>query len=158
MEVLTGSFRSTWAAYMLGKATWETDPADARKWFKHVQQLAKDGFADRIGLAASSLGWEARVELREKNHARAIDLYLEQAAGGDGSAYESLRYAADQAIYTRANLKSLAANPRAQRVITAYLLAGGWANGPVDVDGLIRLVSPMAPETRLARVSTGAGR
>lgn len=133
-------FRSTWAAFMLGKATWETNPLVARKWFQRVRQLAKEGFADNLGLAASSLGWEARVELRVElrgqNFTRAMDLYLEQASAGDGSAYESLRYAAELALREQATaLKPLAKHSRAQRVITAYLIAGGWADAPVDVDG-----------------------
>ena len=44
---------------------------------------ANQGFADSIGLAVSSLGWEARIALRRDDFIRAIDLYLEQAAAGD---------------------------------------------------------------------------
>jgi len=130
-------FRSTWAAFMLGKAYSETEPKRAAVYFQQVRSLVQAGFADRLGLAAASLGWEARIELRRERFERAIDLYLEQAAAGDDDAYLSLRCAAGLAQGSRA-VRSLVRHPRAQRVITAYVISGGWMDPPVDTDNVIR--------------------
>lgn len=119
-------YRSTWAAFMLGKATWEKSPDQAVRYFQQTRSLATNGFADTLGLAASSLGWEGRVELRRKNYHRAITLYLEQCAGGDSGAYVSLDYAAVLAFRDSVrSLKELAENPRTQRVITAWIISEG---------------------------------
>ncbi len=132
-------FRSTWAAFMLGKARWETEPRRAIASFQQTRSLATNGFADRLGLAASSLGWEARVELRRGRFERAIDLYLEQVETGDPSALLSLRMAAGMALQENArSLQSLAVHPRAQRIITAYLVSGGASDPPVDVDNPVK--------------------
>ena len=79
-------YKSTWAAFMLAKS-WETEDADeAIKWYRRVRELAQSGFADSLGLAVESLGWEARLEWQQKHYADAIDLYLEQYAAGDPTA------------------------------------------------------------------------
>jgi hypothetical protein len=129
-------FRSTWAAFMLGKALWETEPKRALKYFQQVRSMAQAGFSDRLGLAAASLGWEARIELRRERFERAIVLYLEQAAAGDDDAYLSLHYAAAVAHGSR-DLRALARHPTAQRVITAYVISGGWRDRPVDTDNVV---------------------
>jgi hypothetical protein len=126
-------YRSTWAAFMLGKATWESDPNRAAKYFRQVRDLAQTGFSDTLGLAASSLGWEARLELRRGNYPRAIELYLEQAASGDPSAFPSLRVAASLALReSPRRLRQLAGHPHSQRVITAHLISGGWNESLID--------------------------
>ena len=124
-------FKSTWAAFMLGKyhesLTNDWSDAEAMKYFKQVGELAKNGFADSSGLAVASIGEEARIYLRQKNYERALELYLEQFAAGDDSAVESLRFTAARAVAetnsTPAQLKALALNPRTRRVITAYLIS-----------------------------------
>lgn len=147
-------FKSTWAAFMLGKSWEEEDSRRAASHFQQVRALAKAGFADSLGLAASSLGWEARLNLRDQNFAPAIALYLEQAASGDSSAVISLRWAASTALRaSEAKLRSLAAHPRAQRVITAYVISGGWREQPMDVDspvkeGMIRALAAASAKVR----------
>jgi len=132
-------FKSTWAAYMLGRSWEEEKPGRAISYFQQVRALAKAGFADSLGLASSSLGFEARLHLREDRHAQAIDLYLEQAAEGDPSAILSLRFTASHALGQGASaLRPLASHPRAQRVVTAYVIAGGWAASPIDIDGPVK--------------------
>lgn len=124
-------FKSTWAAFMLGKfyANRTNDIADheALKYFEQVRALAKDGFADSSGLATASAGEEARIYLRRNNYEAAIELYLEQLAAGDDTAVNSLRFSAARAVAetnsTPAQLRILARNPRARRVITAYLIS-----------------------------------
>ena len=85
-------YRSTWAAYMLGRAALESrDPAEAIKWFRRARELAQLGFKDSLGLAAESYGWEAKSELALGHKDQAAKLYLTQLALGDDSAIESLK-------------------------------------------------------------------
>ena len=115
-------YRSTWAAYMLGKCRQGVDEEEAIHYFQKVRALAGAGFADRLGLAAASLGWEAHEELHLGHFDRAIQLYLQQLASGDDSAAGSLRIAAGQALGKGGDqLSSLAANVESRRLITAYL-------------------------------------
>lgn len=123
-------YKSTWAAYMLGKF-WEEEDADkAIHYFQQVRQLARDGFADSTGLAAASLGWEARLLFHAKKYREAIALYLEQLATGDNSAVESLRWVANAALSEPELLPELARDERAQKVLTAALIATGDFAGP----------------------------
>ena len=148
-------YKSTWAAFMLAK--WNEEEADvlaeenrfstetntfiieqisnsiscfygvAAKHYEQVRELARKGFADSTGLAASSLGLEARVCLKQKDYGRAIELYLEQYAAGDGSAVNSLRFTAIAAFGEQgaspAQFAALVRNPRVRRVLTAYLIS-----------------------------------
>ena len=85
-------YRSTWAEYMLGKLSLDEQKfAEAVKHFQNTRQLAKEGFADGLGLAADSYGWEARAELDSAHPANAAKLYLMQLALGDASAVASLK-------------------------------------------------------------------
>ncbi|MCX6925627.1 MAG: LysM peptidoglycan-binding domain-containing protein, partial [Verrucomicrobia bacterium] len=123
-------FKSTWAAFMLGKTCEEAEPDKAIEYFKQVRDLARRGFADSTGLAAASLGLEARIYLRQKKYERAIELYLEQLATGDQSAGPSLIFAAREALTKSPEvLRPLAVNPRTQRVITAFLISRGGQRG-----------------------------
>ena len=121
-------FRSVWAAFMLGKAHLKREPQKAVGYFQQTRRLAREGFADSIGLAASSLGWEAKAHFQQKHWVPAMELYLDQAASGDDSAIESLIWVAAAAFREDAGtLAMLAAHPKARRVMTAYLLADRWA-------------------------------
>jgi len=117
-------YRSTWAAYMLGRSWENEDPNRAATYFQQTRGLETSGFADRLGLAASSLGFEARLLLRQKQYERAMQMYLEQLATGDESVDESLRYTANQSLGAGPEvLKSLAANPTTRRVMMAYVIS-----------------------------------
>jgi tetratricopeptide (TPR) repeat protein len=117
-------FRSTWAAYMLGRAWHDEDPDRANGYYQQVRALAKDGFADSLGLAAASLGWEAQLLWREKHHEEAIELYVDQLATGDGSAVNSLHFVAGQACKLGPPvMQALATNPRTRQVITAFVIS-----------------------------------
>ena len=117
-------FKSTWAAFMLGKACADAEPDQAVAYFKQVRDLARHGFADSVGLAAASLGLEARVYLDQKKYDRAIDLYLEQLATGDTTAGASLICTAAQVLTNGPEvLRPLAVNPRTQRVLTAFVIS-----------------------------------
>lgn len=117
-------YRSTWAAFMTGKTLLEEDPARAAKWFQLVRRLAEEGFVDSLGLASSSLGWEARAELNMAHYVQAIELYVAHMATGDPTARASLSYTAGKAFGTeRQMLVKLAGNTTARRVMTAHLLS-----------------------------------
>jgi hypothetical protein len=86
--------RSTWASFMLGRTALRRQPRDlaaAVGWFRRTRELAAHGFADSLGLAVLSLGWEARAEAARQHFDRAEALYAQQARAGDASAIDSLR-------------------------------------------------------------------
>ncbi|MEO6742167.1 MAG: hypothetical protein ABIP20_18130, partial [Chthoniobacteraceae bacterium] len=71
-------YRTVWTTFMLGKLALAAKDPEAVKWFRQTRELAKDGFADSLGLAADSYGWEARAELRQGHYEAAAKLYLTQ--------------------------------------------------------------------------------
>ena len=86
-------YRSTWAAYMLGRCALDNRQfPEAIKFFQQTRQLAKDGFVDSLGLAEESYGWEARCELECDHSEASAKLYLTQLAAGDASAVVSLKW------------------------------------------------------------------
>jgi tetratricopeptide (TPR) repeat protein len=117
-------YKSTWAAFMLGKSWEKDDPEKAISYFKQVRQLARQGFHDTLGLAAASLGLEARVYLQQTNYGAAIEMYLEQMASGDPTATNSLAFAAEMALGNGLDsVRPLAKNPRTRKVITACVIS-----------------------------------
>jgi hypothetical protein len=119
-------WRSVWAAFMLGKSYLGEDPAKALGWFGRTRELAQERFSDNLGLAAASLGWEARAELELGHLTRAVELYLEQLATGDGTALMSLRLVGVRiASGDLEGLEALARHLPTQRVVTAYVVSRG---------------------------------
>ncbi len=143
-------FRSTWAAFMLGKTSLKQNDPQASKWFQATRALAKDGFADTLCMAADSYGWEARSEWKQHHPEKAAPLYLTQLALGDESAIVSLKAlipdrqpvegllnygpeAGAEPINQQINavpdaktvelLKAAASDPLLRRLITAHILA-----------------------------------
>ena len=84
-------YRTIWAAFMLGKVALKKGSPDAIKWFQQVRDLAKEGFADSLGMAADSYGWEGRSEWKLNHPEKAARLFLTQLALGDESAIVSLK-------------------------------------------------------------------
>jgi hypothetical protein len=84
-------YRTVWAAFMLGRVALKTRSAEAVHWFQRTRNLAKDGFADSLGLAADSYGWEGRSEWKQNHPEKAAILFLTQLALGDESAIVSLK-------------------------------------------------------------------
>ena len=115
-------FKSTWAAFMLGRTAPNDD--EARVYFQKTRHLARDGFADSLGLAAASLGWEAKTWLDAGDFPRAADLYLAQFATDDPTAANSLRFLATRVLARDdpALLTTFARDPRLRDLITALLL------------------------------------
>ncbi|MDB6017213.1 MAG: hypothetical protein JWR19_1702 [Pedosphaera sp.] len=119
-------FRSTWAAFMLGQLCGPEESESAISYFAQVRTLAREGFADTLGLAAASFGQEARVDLKQNKFEPAIEFYLQQYSAGDPSAIGSLGFAARDALREgTGELPNLAKNPRTQRLITAYIISRG---------------------------------
>lgn len=87
--------KSTWAAYMLGKLAFKNgDFAQAAEYFARTRELAREGFSDSVGLAAASLGEEARCAFERRDWLAACELYLRHYATGDATALNSLRFTA----------------------------------------------------------------
>ena len=112
--------RSTWAAYMLGRLRGGDDAIAA---YRRVRALTDDGFADERGLAAASLGQEARIHYENGEPGglvRAVHLYAAQAAlagaGGDTSLLFVVR-----AVIADAGEDELLADPLGQRLLAIYL-------------------------------------
>lgn len=84
-------YRSAWAAFMLGKLALKSDDPAAVDWFQRTRVLAQSGFADSLGMAADSYGWEGRSEWKQDHPEKAAPLFLTQLALGDESAIVSLK-------------------------------------------------------------------
>lgn len=130
-------YKSTWSAYMLGKSLEDENPSKAIDYFRLVRSLTRQGFADRLDLSTESLGWEARLFLRQQKFPEAIELYVQQGSAGDYSAINSLRFAAAKAFENPRALRNLAQLPKTRDVLTAYAIAHRGHLGTVDVDGPI---------------------
>lgn len=116
-----------------GEARCEIGPAIAA--FSATRQMAASGLPDRLGLALSSFGEEAKVYL-DLLRARAdcadlppadaiermVALYVEQAARGDEGGIESLRIVAGILLDDDDLLRAALQKPLAQRLVAIYLV------------------------------------
>jgi hypothetical protein len=84
-------YRTVWATFMMGKIALKSGDSGAVKWFQQTRALAKEGFADSLGMAADSYGWEGRSEWKQGHPEKAAPLFLTQLALGDESAVVSLK-------------------------------------------------------------------
>lgn len=144
-------YRTVWATFMLGKMALKSGEPDAAKWFQQTRELAKAGFADSLGMAADSYGWEGRSEWKQNHPEKAAALFLTQLALGDESAIVSLKALVpdrapvggllnygpeadernawsdeqkrDDEQKTSAALKAAAKDPLLRRLVTAHILA-----------------------------------
>jgi tetratricopeptide (TPR) repeat protein len=145
-------YRSTWAAFMIGKVRLRDNPAEAVTWFRRTRMLAGQGFADRLGLAATSLGWEAWAETAQGHRDRALVLYEEQMRTGDPSAFASLQLACRRILDAGPEAMDIVAgNPQARSLLTAWMVshntedaAAAWQKalrdaGVRDAEGADRL-------------------
>lgn len=155
--------RSIWAAYMIGRSYMDDNPAEARRWFQQARDLAQQGFPDRLGLASASLGWEARMELKQGRYAPALERFRVQLEAGDPAAPISLLLAARHAA-ADANPEAraeCAKNPTARRLVTGYLLSASLLKGdprvPAWLDTLKAANAPVEEADRLAWAAYQAG-
>jgi len=84
-------YRTVWAAFMMGKLAMNGGDPVASKWYQKTRELAAQGFADSLGMAADSYGWEGRSEWKQGHPEKAAPLFLTQLALGDPSAIVSLK-------------------------------------------------------------------
>jgi len=120
-------YRSTWAAFMIAKTLLKEKPEESIQWFQRVRQLAEQGCIDSLGLASSSLGWEARALLDTQRYEQAIETYVAHMATGDTSAFVSLQWAAVKALKANPDvLEKIAQNDTTRKVITAYIISRGF--------------------------------
>ena len=84
-------YRTVWALFMLGKIAVKSSDPEAITWFQKTREAAKSGFADSLGMAADSYGWEGRSEWKQNHPEKAAALFLTQLALGDTSAIVSLK-------------------------------------------------------------------
>jgi hypothetical protein len=84
-------YRTIWTAFMLGRLALKNGDPQAVEWFRKTRELAGQGFADSLGMAADSYGWEGRSELKQGHPGKAAPLFLTQLALGDESAVVSLK-------------------------------------------------------------------
>lgn len=130
--------RSTWAAFMLGKATLEKDPAASVRWFERTRELAGKGFPDPLGLAQASLGWQARAETRRHQPEQTLQLYLQQEKAGDPTALISIQRTCALILAEPAGLQRVARSAEARAIFTAWILSV-WTrvdyDGPLDPEG-----------------------
>lgn len=118
-------FRSTWAAYMLGKSVLSTDPVLAKTMFQKTRELAAAGCKDTLGLASESLGWEARCELDAREFERAAPLYMNQLAGNDTTAIDSAKQLSGD-NYPEDQWARFASDPLLRRITSAHVLS--WSS------------------------------
>jgi hypothetical protein len=120
-------YRTTWAAFMLGKIHLREDSGDREKaveWFQRTRKLAQDGFVDTLGLADDSYGWEAYAERDLGHYDRALAIYMRRARAGDGSAAASIRLAGRSALESEpAVLAAVAKDPDAREAMTVFVLS-----------------------------------
>ena len=118
-------YRSTWAAYMLGRCAHLYRPHIAAMCYQRVRRMAEKGFKDTLGLAAASYGQEAAVYLRQRKYDKAIDFYLLQKQTGDRSAVPSLLLVCREIFEEsdRIVLDTLVKHPNAIRVLMAYAVS-----------------------------------
>jgi hypothetical protein len=118
-----------WAQYMLAKAG-----GGAAAYAALREEVAK-GAADPYGLAAASLGEEARAHLVAGEDAAAIALYAQQAATGSKSGRDSLLQIARATLKDPARLTRVIRDDVGQRLMTAYLYTRSSELVDTEIDG-----------------------
>lgn len=126
--------RSTWAAFMLARSYESENAAKAITYYALVRAMQAEGLRDSLGLAAASVGWQARAHLRQQEFEQAIDRYLAQLAAGDSTAYQSLRIVARKALDAKTPLPALARHAPSRAVITAHVISTEWNSWQTDGD------------------------
>jgi tetratricopeptide (TPR) repeat protein len=119
-------YRSTWAAGMIGRTLAGREPQQAVAAFEECRRLAGAGFADSLGLAARSLGWQAHVELNAGQFREAIDHYVEAGRARPGALDgPALKAACAAILKPGAGIPAtVVQDPVCRAALSAYFLAG----------------------------------
>ncbi|MDX9974294.1 MAG: hypothetical protein RBU21_15020, partial [FCB group bacterium] len=112
-------FRSTWAAFMLGKCWMQKDPKQAGPFFERVRALAAEGFRDSLNLAADSVGWQRRLLLLLGDYVGAIREYAKDPVDG----CLSLRIVCREALEQKPVDPALVQDELSRRIVTAWVLS-----------------------------------
>jgi hypothetical protein len=116
--------RGPMALYMLGRIRADVGEFDAaRELFAQLRSEVQGGRADPLGLAAASLGEEARIELNQGDLEHAITLYAQQASLGSTSGSNSLMFVVRDALPDPAKREQLMQGEHGRRLLVAYLFA-----------------------------------
>lgn len=121
-------YKSTWSAFMIGKAWLHLDTRRAIPWFEKTRELADGGFRDPLGLRAGSLGWQAFAELQTDDSAAAIRHYVEQFRRGTReektSAFNSFHYAIRAVFKDDHPPDAVLQDPLVREIVTLAILSG----------------------------------
>ncbi len=125
-------YRSTWAAFMLGKAWLHLDPAKAAPFFEKTRALAGQDFRDSLNLAGSSLGWQARAEEDSGNRAAAMHHYAELFTSSVDRerhvGHLSLRIMCRRVFRETAISQDLIEDPLCCQIVTSWLISGSQSS------------------------------
>jgi hypothetical protein len=125
-----------WAQYMLGRiAAARDENAAAVAAFIAVRAQATGPSDDPLGLAATSLGDQARVHLSAGDDTAAVALYAQQAALGSVYGRDSLLQVARAVTKDPARLDRLISDPLGQRLIASYLFTRSDELNDAPADG-----------------------
>jgi hypothetical protein len=120
-------YRSTWAAFMLGRMLRENDRVESDAYFEQVLALVNTGFQDSLNLAADAQGWQARSALDAAEFLASARRYLDQFLHGpvleSREAAESLRIVCRAALQHTDQFDALAQDPDTRRVMSAWLVS-----------------------------------
>ncbi|HPP00142.1 MAG TPA: hypothetical protein PLX83_06055 [bacterium] len=119
-------YRSTWAAFMLGKAWIVLDVSRAGFYFEQTRALAREGFRDSLGLSQDSLGWEGMVFFREKRYPEAMRRYFElfQARPEQAENVSSLMWCCSRIFQESSVDRMVVEDPLCRKIVAAWIMAG----------------------------------
>ena len=148
-------YRTVWATFMLAKLALKKLEPEASALFQQTRELAQKGFADSLGLAADSYGWEGRSEWKQGHPEKAAPLVsdtvrprrrerggvaegahsrsradrgnVELRAGIRGTEAWTDEQKRAQEEKERVALKNAAREPLLRRLVTAHILATSTA-------------------------------
>ncbi len=117
------TYRSTWAAFMLGKTRITEDPVHSIYFFEETRRLAGAGFHDSLNLSDASAGWQARAELDVGRYHDAILHYYRLFRSGETMRhmFGSLPWACVAVFYADRIDPDVVNDPITRKVVTAWL-------------------------------------
>ncbi len=120
-------YRGVWAAFMLGKCVLEKEPLQAMAHFERCSSLAAEGGRDPLGLAADSVGWQARAELRAGLFITAIHRYVEEGKKPKNREWValSLDTAVARALAAEPMEPALSRDALCRQLVSAWLISRG---------------------------------
>lgn len=121
-------YRSTWAAFMLGKAWIVLDVSRAGFYFEQTRALAREGFRDSLGLSQDSLGWEGMVFFREKRYPEAMRRYFELflAKPEQAENVSSLMWCCSRIFQEPSVDRMVVEDPLCRKIVAAWIMAGDY--------------------------------